>query len=141
VPLEMIIDLGAGRAHLNLGDLALTRLVVNGGAGEVNLDLASSQSLRRLTFNVGAGPANIDLTGDWAGDLDARISGGVGTITLRLPAGVGVMVGVDTGIGAVQARGLTKDAEIYTNDAYGVSDVTLRIDVDGGVGPVRLDVE
>jgi len=141
VPMEMKIDLGAGRSNLALGALALTSLNITGGAGEVNLDLSSSRSLSRLDFDMGAGGVHIDLTGDWQKDLDARLRGGLGEITLRLPSTVGVRVDVETGIGGVDTSGLTKDGNTYTNDAYGVSDVTLLIDVEGGVGQIHLDVE
>lgn len=140
-PLVMAVEGGAGRSHLDLGGLTLTRLDINGGAGEFNVDLAGSQALRRLSFNAGAGPATIDLTGDWGTDLDAQVNGGLGALTLRLPDEVGVMVTADSGLGAVHADGLLDDGNVYTNEAFGVSDVTLRIVVNGGVGPVRLDVE
>ena len=141
VPMEMQIDLGAGRSDLVLGALALTRLDINGGAGEVDLDLNGSQSLSHLDFDMGAGEVTIDLTGVWQNDLDARLTGGLGEITVRLPSDVGVMVDVETGIGSVNTSNLNRDGNTYTNDAYGVSDVTLRIDIEGGVGQINLDVE
>jgi hypothetical protein len=141
VPMEMRIDLGAGRSNLTLGALDLNTLNIDGGAGEVDLDLSGSQELSRLDFDMGAGSVTIDLTGDWQNDLDARLSGGLGEITVRLPSAVGVRVKVETGIGGVDASGLTKDGDVYTNDAYGVSDITLLIDVDGGVGQINLEVE
>lgn len=141
VPMEMSIDLGAGRTDLSLGSLALTRLNIDAGAGDVDLDLSSSQSLGRLDFDIGAGDATLDLTGDWQDDLDATITGGLGEFNLRLPGDVGVSVEVDTGIGDVDASGLTREGDTYTNAAYGVSDVTLRIEVDGGVGQINLEVE
>ncbi len=49
--------MGAGRSELKVGDLSLTR----------------------LEFNMGAGQVTADLTGDWKKDLDAEIHGGVGT--------------------------------------------------------------
>jgi hypothetical protein len=45
---------------------------------------------------------------------------------------------VEVGVGGVDATGLTKEGEYYTNDAYGQSDVTLNIQVDGGVGGTEL---
>lgn len=119
VPMEMNINLGIGPSTLVLGDLALTRLNVEGGAGEVT----------------------IDLTGVWQNDLDARIGGGLGDINLRLPGNAGVSVEVETGIGGIDASGLTRDGDTYTNDAYGTSDVTLRIEIEGGAGHINLDVE
>jgi hypothetical protein len=140
VPMEMSIDLGAGRSSLAVGGLALTSLAINAGAGDVDLDVSGSQSLTTLDFNMGAGEITLDLTGEWQDDLAATIKGGVGEMNLRLPSDVGVRVNVDTGVGSVDISGLTKDGDIYTNDAYGDSDVTLRIDIDGGVGQINLDV-
>ncbi len=141
VPMEMGIDLGAGRVDLTLGSLALTRLDINAGAGDVDLDLSGSLALNQLDFSMGAGRATLDLTGDWQDDLEATIQGGVGELTLRLPSDVGVRVDVDGGIGGVDTSGLTKDGDTYTNDTYGESDITLRINIDGGVGQINLDVK
>ncbi len=141
VSMEMGIDLGAGRVDLTLGSLALTRLDINAGAGDVNLDLSGSQSLNQLDFGMGAGRVTLDLTGDWQDDLEATIQGGVGELTMRLPRDVGVRIEVDGGIGGVDTSGLTKDGDTYTNDAYGESDITLNINIDGGIGQINLDVE
>ena len=90
---------------------------------------------------MGTGKVTIDLTGDWQDDLDATIRGGVSSLTLSLPRDVGVLIEVDTGVGDVDTSGLTNDGDTYTNDAYGESDFTLRIDIDGGVGKINLDVK
>jgi hypothetical protein len=140
VPMEMKIGLGAGPTKLALGTLALSRLNIAGGAGDVELDLKGSQALRRLDFDLGAGKVTIDLTGEWQHDLDARIGGGLGDINLRLPSDVGVRIEVHA-VGAIDANGLTRDGDTYTNAAYGTSDVTLRIHIDAGVGRINLDVE
>ncbi len=140
-PMDMTINLGLGYSNLILGPLTLNRLNIHGGAGDVDLDLNGSQSLRRLDFDMGAGGITIDLTGEWQNDLDATFSGGLGEIYLRLPADVGVIIDVETGIGEINASGLVRDGDSYTNEAYGVSDVTLRIHIEGGVGEIHLDVE
>lgn len=141
VPIEMNINLGAGRSNLALGTLALTSLRIDGGAGSVSLDLSGSQGLSQLDFDMGAGEVTIDLTGKWQNDLDASLHGGFGDINVTLPSDVGVIVDVETGVGRVNASNLNRDEDTYTNDAYGVSEVTLRIDIDGGVGSINLDVK
>jgi hypothetical protein len=118
VPMEMKVELAAGRADLELGDLSLTTLDVETGASEVTLD----------------------LTGTWHDDLDVNISSGVGEVTVRLPGSVCVRVGVEAGLGEVRTGGLTKDGNTYVNDACGESDVTLRIDISTGVGAVNLEM-
>jgi len=140
VPMEMQVSMGAGRCDLRLGGLNLTRLDVTRGAGEVVVDLSGSTSLTRLNIGGGAGAVTVDLSGAWQNDLEATIEGGLGSRTLILPRDVGVRVMVEVGVGGVDATGLTKEGQYYTNDAYGQSDVTLNIQVDGGVGGTELRV-
>ncbi len=116
VPMELNVNLGIGSAYLNLGSLSLTRL---------NLD-------------AGAAPVTVDLAGDWQDDLDANIEGGVGAILLRLPRSACVRVGIDGGIGNIDAQGLAWDGDYYENAACGKSAVTLRIDVNPGIGGLDL---
>ena len=140
VPIEMTIDLGAGNAQLELGTLSLTGLDVKAGAGDVTVDLAGASSLTKLGIDIGAGNVTLDLSGDWQADLDANIRGGAGKATLRLPRDVGVRVDVQGGLGKVNAGGLKKDGDAYVNDAYGESEVTLRIDVTAGLGAIDLEL-
>jgi hypothetical protein len=140
VPMDMRVSLGAGRSNLQLGTLSLTGLQVTRGAGEVAIDLSGSSSLTRLNVGGGAGTVTVDLTGGWQNDLEATIQGGLGRRTLILPSDVGVRVRVEVGVGTVDAAGLTKEGEYYTNAAYGQSDVTLNIQVEGGVGQTDLRV-
>jgi hypothetical protein len=50
-------------------------------------------------------------------------------------------VEVDAGPTMIDASGLTQDGNVYTNAAYGVSDVTLEIDIEAGVGKITLEIE
>lgn len=140
VPMEMQINVGAGDSDLKLGSLSLTRLNVEGGAGEVLVDLSGSSFLTWLSVVTGVGDLTVDLTGAWQNDLDAIIMSGVGTRTVILPSDIGVRVKVETDVGDVDAAGLTKEGQYYTNDAYGQSEVTLHIEVEGGVGGIDLRV-
>ena len=125
---------------LRLSDAVPMDLSVNIGAGSSELQL-SGLSLTALDVNTGAGETTVDLTGDWDRDLDVNIEGGVGEITVRLPGNIGVSVEADLGIGSVDAPDMTKDGDTYTNGAYGQSDVTLTVEIDGGVGEITLEVE
>jgi len=139
VPMELTAKLGAGESNLDLRDLSLTSLEVQAGAGEVDIAVPA-KSLTLLKAVMGAGDMTIDLDGDWKNDLRADVKGGVGTATLRLPRNTGVRVTVEGGLGSVKAYDLNVDGRVYTNDAYGKSDVTLEISVAGGIGEVRLEL-
>jgi hypothetical protein len=141
VPMEMKIETGAGRSVLELGELTLTKLDINSGAGDVDLDLSDSQSLVRFDYDMGAGDSTFDLSGIWEKNLDVTISGGVGELTMRLPSEVGVRIDIDAGIGSIDTSGLMKEGDIYTNAAYGESDIQLNISISAGIGQINLDVE
>ena len=138
VPMELQVNVGAGRTNLKLGSLSLTRLDVAGGAGEVLVDLSGSASLTRLDIAGGAGDLTVDLSGAWQTDLQASIAGGLGERILILPRDTGVRVKVELGVGSVDAAGLTREGEYYTNDAYGQSEATLDVELAGGVGGIEL---
>jgi hypothetical protein len=119
VPMDLSVDMGAGNSDLQLAGLSLTG----------------------LDITLGAGGSTIDLSGDWTRDVNITIDAGAGDITVRLPKDVGARVKVDAGVGRMEAPNLTKDGNIYTNAAYGVSDVTLRINMQAGIGSINLEVE
>jgi hypothetical protein len=119
VPMDLSVDLGAGAGNLELAGLSLTH----------------------LNLRLGAGEYMIDLTGDWARDLDVTIASGAANIILRLPAEVGVRVEVESGPNIVNATGVTQDGKIFTNAAYGVSDVTMHVNMESGIGQITLEGE
>ena len=109
------------------------------GAGESNLDL-DSLTLMGLDFAMGAGETTVDLTGDYARGFDASIEGGVGEATVLVPSEVRVRVRAEGGLAKINAEGFQREGEAYVNDAYGDSDVSIRVDVRGGVGTINLEV-
>jgi hypothetical protein len=134
--------LGGGARNewdLRFNDDVPTDLVVEMGAGESDLDL-DSLTLTGLDLQMGAGETTVDLTGDYAQGFDASIEGGVGEATVLVPSEVGVRVRAEGGLGKINAEGFRREGEAYVNDAYGDSDVSLNVDVRGGVGSINLEV-
>jgi len=118
LPMDLSVELGAGEAELLLGGLTLSDLDVDLGAGAVTIDLS-----------------------DLERDLDADVNAGVGELTLRLPADVGVRVsGRSGGIGEYQVDGFRSEGDAWVNDAWGESDTEIDIDLNRGVGMVRLEL-
>ncbi len=140
VPLDMRIECGAGNHDLDLAELTITALDVKIGAGNVKIDLTENPDLEDVEFDIGAGSVDIDFDGGWEKDVYVDIQGGVGSISLRLPKGTGVRVNITKGIGSVNASGFTRQGNIYTNAAYGESDVSMEIDIQAGVGQIDLTV-
>ncbi len=118
-PLELKVDVGAGRGEFHLDRVDITR----------------------LELNIGAGQANVDLTGERAKDLQATIQGGVGQAVVRLPRNIGVVATVHGGLGSIDTHGLTEENGRYINAAYGKSPNTIHLTVEGGIGQIKLEQE
>lgn len=123
---------------LRLNDDVHMDLSIGLGAGTMDLRL-SGLSLTALEVDIGAGEGKLDLTGEWPSDLDASIMAGVSSLTVVLPGEVGARVEID-GISRVNANGLMQDGNTYVNDVYGVSDVTLEINIEAGIGEINLEL-
>lgn len=126
--------------NLQLVDQVPMKLKVNVGAGTSDLQLAGL-SLTRLDITLGAGKSMVDLSGDWARDLVTTIDTGAADITLRLPRDAGVRVEIEPGASMIEAPDLSQAGNVYTNAAYGVSEVTLRVNMKPGIGWINLEVE
>jgi hypothetical protein len=122
---------------LRLSDQVPVDLRVDAGGGSGNLQLAGL-SLTGLDISLGAGDYTIDLSGNWPRDLDVTIDAGATDIRLLLPRDVGARVEVDRGPTLIDAPDLARDGDVYTNEAYGLSDVTLQIHLEAGIGIVSL---
>jgi predicted membrane protein len=88
---------------------------------------------------MGVGECHLDLRGEPKKDYSVQVHGGVGEAEIYLPTGVGVVARAGGGIGEIEIEGdLRKDGGEYVNSQYGKSPVTVRVDVKGGVGSIKL---
>ncbi|MEH7442939.1 toast rack family protein [Bacillus sp. JJ1122] len=130
----------------NEWDLKITEdapvdLEVNAGASETNLDLRGIE-LSSLEVNAGVGEITVDLSGDWKESFDARISSGVGKMTVILPKDTGVRIKSDKGIGSASYENLiSKGNGVYVNEAYEDAKVKIDLDAEIGVGEVTFKTE
>jgi len=122
---------------VKLNDEKPLDLEVDFGAGEGRLDLGSL-NLRSVQIQMGVGSLRLDLRGHPHTDYSVHVHGGIGEATVYLPDGVGVIADAQGGIGGINARGLTKRDGRYTNQAYGHSKTTIRLDIRGGIGAINL---
>jgi hypothetical protein len=116
VPLDVKASLGAGKATMNLGSLNLRSLEIHQGVGELTLD----------------------LRGKPAHSYDVRVSGGVGSTHIRVPAGVAIVAAAKAGLGSVDFQGLEKHGDAWSNPGHENDPVVIHLDVKGGVGEIRI---
>jgi predicted membrane protein len=114
VPLDFNAELGAGEARLELG------------------------RLRLRTIDVAMG---LDLRGTPDRDYSVRVRGGVGEATVHLPRDVGISAAASGGLGDISVTGLRRSGDRYVNDAYERAARRIRLDIQGGVGSIKLIAE
>ena len=117
LPLDLNVKVGAGKADLKLGGLALSGLHVESGVGALT----------------------VDLSGEWQKNLNAFIKTGIGDAVLHLPGNVGVRVHPTVSMGSTHPHGLTWDGEAYVNAAWGKSPIALDIVLESGIGKVSFE--
>lgn len=119
VPIDLRVEFGAGEADMNLGTL----------------------SMRSAEITMGAGTLKLDLRGKPANDYSVRVTGGAGEAIVYLPKDVGVSARASGGLGDISVQGLRKRDENYVNDAWDRAGVRIRLDIQGGVGSIKLIAE
>lgn len=122
---------------LQLSNKVPVELAVHFGAGNARLDLGSLQ-LRGVTVEMGVGQLNLDLRGPLKHSYNVSIHGGIGEATVHLPADAGVYAEAQGGIGSIDVRGLHKDGGHWVSDAYERAEYKIRVDVQGGIGTIKL---
>ncbi len=128
------------RWEIKLADDVRMDLNVTLGAGESKLNLGTL-TMRSAKVQMGAGQVEVDLRGPKKTNCDIEIRGGVGEATVLVPNDVGVVAEARGGLGEVQVRGLQREGDRWTNDKFGKSPVTIRLDVKGGIGQINIRAE
>jgi DUF4097 and DUF4098 domain-containing protein YvlB len=106
--------------------------------GNIDAELVGSYtSLNSLKLKLNSGTILSDLSGNWSTDADVEVSVNSGDITLTLPRDIGVYVDAVTPA-RVETDGFSREGSDYVNDAYGESDVTLRIKASSESGNIKL---
>ena len=163
VPMDLAFDLGATKASLELGGLALRNLRIQSGAGEAFVAFGSPNPLpmRALEIEVGAaslqvrdlanantssvrvkgGVGSIDLgfAGQWSQDMAVDADVTFGKLTLHVPRDVGVQVRVQRFLASFDHEGLTKRGDSYYSENWETARYRLRLHASATIGGIELD--
>lgn len=140
---KLDVDLGAGDFTIGFDEpntAGMSRFTLDAGAARLEINGVGNASPEEMVVQGGAGEITLDLTGDWARSADIEVTAGIGQLTLYLPDDVGVKVDVTGGLANIETSGLRRSGGAYVNDAYGEAETELVIAVTTGVGQVNLEV-
>jgi len=112
-------------------------LEVNLGAGRATIDL-SDLELSGGSIDVGVGSAEVRLPD--SGRFRLRINGGVGGLTIIAPREIALRAEVNTGIGSFNnsSRLRSVGERAYETEDFGSAENSITLDVDVGVGSVTI---
>lgn len=162
VPVDLRLEFGAARANVDLTGLRVRGLRLATGASEtvlrvsrpnteicenVDLDVGAAKfqafglanlNTRRLTFSGGVGDVTLDFSGDWNADMAAHIKMGLGSLTLRVPRGLGVQIRKAGLLVGFDSEGLIKKGDVYESRDWADAEQRLTIDIDAAFGSIRV---
>lgn len=162
VPVELELKFGAAEANLELGGLRVRRLDVQTGASrtvlsvpEPNLETCRSAQIQvgaarfeatglgnlnaeRLSVQGGVGEVTLDFTGAWASSMNANIEMGLGSLTLRMPRGLGVRITREGMLASFDSEGLTKRGNSYYSADWDAAGENLSLDIKAALGSIRV---
>ena len=162
VPLDLELEFGAAQANIELGGLRIRSAHIQTGASETTVNVASANSERcstlklevgaasfealglgnlnceRVDVDGGVGDMTLDFNGAWRNNTDVKIDMGLGSLTLRLPRGLGVQVHKEGFLASFDSQGLIKRGGVYYSENWQKASNHLTIDVDAAFGSIDV---
>jgi len=162
-PLDLSLDLGAGRHTADLGGLTLSRLALATGSGTARVAFDDPLAGDLAAFTVAGGPGRlaiawlgnaspatfallagdgdfeIDLRGAWHGEAGMQLSVSLGDVTLLVPRPLGVQVRVrEGGPAELVLPEFTRDERgAYRSPSYPEARHHVAIEIGQGLGRVE----
>lgn len=124
VPMDLRIDVGSGAADVDLSDLSLTSLDLDGGSGRANMQLPAVGDVYDVRYDAASGSSTLALAA--GSQVDLEMSGGSGAFTLTVGEGSTLVYDLDGASGS--------------NTIELADDVAAEMSVAGGSGPITIDV-
>jgi hypothetical protein len=162
VPLDLDLEFGAGKAEVELGGLRIREAVFQTGASETTIRVSkpNSENCSLAKFEVGAakllvdglgnlncadidvdggvGEVVLDFTGNWRTDSNVEVDMGLGSLTLRVPKGLGLSVRKSGVLASFDSQGLVKRGNTFYSENFEKADHKLNLNIDAALGVIKV---
>ncbi|MBN4081186.1 hypothetical protein JYT44_02355 [Caldithrix abyssi] len=163
IPIELDIDFGIGEANIDFTDLPLSRVLIDCGLGEMNIQMLKPNATscdflkidiglgafnaeglgnlkaREVDIEVGMGSADIDFRGHFTNDVEIDIGVGFGSLDLILPENVNVRAKVHHNfLSSVDLDDFIKKGNHYLTEDWNSDWPTVYLDISVGLGSVNI---
>ncbi|MEZ4669491.1 MAG: DUF5668 domain-containing protein [Anaerolineae bacterium] len=146
IPLALEINSGVSETTLDLSELKLTSLDVDGGVGKLTMSLPSMEESYNAVLKGGVGEFNVTIAKSAAVNLEVK--GGVGGVVIDVPDDAAVRVDAQTGVGGINVpANYTKvsgsdqtvgENGVWETDNFNGSSRQISIRFEGGVGGLTI---
>ena len=129
-----------GNVKLNLAGMAVTRVSVNTGGGNMEVVLPDNAANLNVNAQTGAGNAVVESGSVLTGSNLINDKGGAGDVDVRIPSGVAARIHVTTGLGVaiVDPRFSKIDKNTYQSPDFHSAADRVEITVQSGAGNVSV---
>lgn len=162
VPLDLRLKFGAAEASLDLGGMHVRRAAISTGASSTDLTVSAPNTescdllelevgaarfeatrlgnlnARRMTLHGGVGEVTLDFTGQWQQDMTGKIDMGLGTLTLRLPRGLGVSIRKGGLLASFDSQGLIKRGDVHYSENWDSATHKLSLEINAALGSINV---
>jgi hypothetical protein len=162
VPTSLRLAFGAGEANLRLGGMALDAVDISTGASETHISFdqpnrVTARHVRleagaaeltvtglgnaradEIEFEGGVGETTLDFGGSWARNARVNVKVGIGSLTLRLPRGLGVRLQKQSFLSSFDTDGFTRRGDYWYTPGYDRARVRVDLSVDAAMGSVDV---
>jgi hypothetical protein len=138
---ELDVSTGASRTEIRFSRPATgacRRAQVTTGAAEVLIRQAGHAGCRRWTVEGGVGQVTLDLAGDWPGEARVAVRMTVGGVRLEAPRALGIRLRLSRFLASFSPEGFTREGNVYTSAGAATAARVVDVDVDATLG--RLEV-
>lgn len=163
IPLSFTANLGAADATIDLGGTTLVDVGVHSGATRSSLTFSrpTQGECRKAQFTVGAseldvrqlanagcetiqveggiGRATLGFEGTWRRNSSVAVAMSMGTITLRVPRGVGLQITAGRFMTSLDVEGLTRSGNVWSTANYSAAPRKLTIELKTSMAGVNVE--
>ncbi|MGQ0538555.1 MAG: hypothetical protein ACT4R6_06385 [Gemmatimonadaceae bacterium] len=119
--------------------LRMTRLALRTGAASLHADRLGNANAERITVQAGVGEITLDLSGVWTADAALRAEVALGSLKLRVPREVGVLVEVSRVLARFSHEGFVARDGAYVSENWESAPRKLRIEAQTLFGFITIE--
>lgn len=162
LPLDLDLKFGAVQANMELGGMKIRSAHIQTGASETDIAVnkPNSEKCTLLKIEVGAadfhaaglgnlscemvdvdggvGDVVLDFNGAQRGNVNIDVDMGLGSLTLRVPRGLGVQVTKTGFLASFDSQGLVKRGNVYYSENWDKAGIRAYFNIDAAFGAVKV---